>query len=251
MAKYQRDFLISYIKDMTALHLALHKLEARLEQLERQKCALERGIHRSVQPQKPRYKLANGGFLMGIGVFTLISSLWMFVMKLAVLGCFGIVGGLMGITAGSLLYHRTAQENACQDRIYSLRLMEYQKLKLKNQQEREAIPGIEAEMAECEAEICRVKDALQTVHDADIIPARFRNVSAAIFLHSWFGQGGSGDLDAALNTYALVESNISLEQMIAGEGECLLKEYLHPAQPSETSSPATAYFASATYLASL
>ena len=36
MAKYQRDFLISYIKDMTALHLALHKLEARLEQLERQ-----------------------------------------------------------------------------------------------------------------------------------------------------------------------------------------------------------------------
>lgn len=251
MAKYQRDFLIPYIKDMTALHLALHKLEARLEQLERQKCALKKGIHRSVQPQNPCYKLANGGFLMGLGVFTLISSTWMFVMKLAVLGCFGIVGGLMGVTAGSLLYHRTAQENACQDRNYNLRLMEYRKLEIKNRQEREAIPGIEAEMAECEAEIRRVQAALQTVHGADIIPEQFRNVSAAIFLHSWFSQGNSSDLDAALSTYALLESGISLEQMIANEGECLLKEYLPPAQPGEADSPVTAYFASASYLATL
>lgn len=251
MAKYQRDFLVPYIKDMTALHLALHKLESRLEQLEQQKRSLEKGVHRSVPPQKPCYKITNGGFLVGVGLFTLMSALWLFIMKIAIVGWIGIFGGLIEVTAGAVLYAHTANENAFQDRNYNLRLMEYRKLECKNQQEREAIPGIKAEMAKCEAEIRQVQAALKAVHDADIIPEPFRNASAAIFLHSWFGKGAPSDLDAALNTYALVESNISLEQMIVSEGECLLSEYLHPAQPGEADSPATAYFASASYLATL
>ena len=251
MAKYQREFLIPYLNDIAALHLALHKLESRLAVLERQKSELERGRCQSIQPQEPRYPLANGGFMIGMGAFLLITALWMFVMKLPVIGLFGAIGGLMGITAGSILYARTATDNARHDRNYNHRLMEYQRLEIQNRQDREAIPGIEAEAAVCQAEILRVKDALEAAHSANIIPREFRNVSAVMFLHSWFSQGASNDLDAALNTYSLVESGISLEQMIANEGECLLKEYLHPAQPSETSSPATAYFASATYLASL
>ena len=251
MAKYQREFLIPYLNDITALHLALHKLESRLERLEYQKSTLEKGMRLSMQPQEPRYPLANGGFMIGMGAVLLITALWMFVMKLPVIGLFGAIGGLMGITAGSILYARTATDNARHDRNYNHRLMEYQRLEIQNRQDREAIPGLEAETAVCQAEILRVKDALEAAHSANIIPREFRNVSAVMFLHSWFSQGASNDLDAALNTYSLVESGISLEQMIAGEGECLLKEYLHPAQPSETSSPATAYFASATYLASL
>jgi hypothetical protein len=262
VAKYQREFLIPYLNDITVLHLALHKLESRLERLEHQKSALERGMRLSMQPQEPRYPLANGGFMIGMGAFLLINALWMFVMKLPVVGLFGAIGGLMGIIAGSVLYVRTARDTARHDRNYNHRLMEYRRLEIKNRQDREAIPGIEAETAVCQAQISRVKDALEAAHSANIIPQQFRNVSAVMFLHSWFGQGTSNDLDAALNTYSLVESGISLEQMIANEGQELLNAYLHPQdqpQPPDSDSPAlrqsrsaaTGYFATADYLAKL
>ena len=260
MAKYQREFLIPYLNDITALHLALHKLESRLAVLERQKSALERGRCQSIQPQEPCYLLTNGGFMIGMGVFTMATALWMFVMKLPVIGLFGAVGGLMGVIAGLILHTRASREHQRQNRNYNRRLMEYQRLEMQNRQDQEAIPGLEAETAVCQAEILRVKDALEAAHSANIIPREFRNVSAVMFLHSWFSQGTSNDLDAALNTYSLVESGISLEQMIANEGQELLNAYLHPQdQPptpgSEDQGPdrsaAAGYFATADYLSEL
>lgn len=260
MAKYQREFLIPYLNDITALHLALHKLESRLAVLERQKSALERGRCQSIQPQEPCYLLTNGGFMIGMGVFTMATALWMFVMKLPVIGLFGAIGGLMGVIAGLILHTRASREHQRQNRNYNRRLMEYQKLEMQNRQDQEAIPGLEAETAVCQAEILRVKDALEAAHSANIIPREFRNVSAVMFLRSWFCQGASNDLDAALNTYSLVESGISLEQMIANEGQELLNAYLHPQdQPptpgSEDQGPdrsaATGYFATADYLSEL
>ena len=262
MAKYQREFLIPYLNDITALHLALHKLESRLTVLERQKSALKRGRCQSSQPQEPCYLLTNGGFMIGMGVFTMATALWMFVMKLPVIGLFGAVGGLMGVIAGLILHTRASREHQRQSRNYNHRLMEYRRLEMQNRQDQEAIPGLEAEAAVCQAQISRVKDALEAAHSANIIPREFRNISAVMFLHSWFGQGTSNDLDAALNTYSLVESGISLEQMIANEGQALLNAYLHPQdqpQPPDSDSPAlrqsrsaaTGYFATADYLAKL
>ena len=230
MAKYQRQFLIPYLKDVCALHLALHKLQKRLDTLEYQKHSLEKGVHHKDKPKEPFYESANGAFLLGFGIFTVLFSFAMFTLDIDFLGWFMVLGGIMEIIMGAVRLAHTTRENQNKREVYNYELAAYQEVQRKNDNARKAIPGIVNEIRECRIEIESVKEVLRRVYYANIIPGHYRNMYAAVFLYDWFSTGMSDDMDMALNMFVLEEIKEKLDRIIRNQEEIILNQYLQLAE---------------------
>lgn len=258
MANYPREFLIPYLKDIHALHLALEKLQDRLDQLKQQKRSLERGSHFRAHPQTPCYEAANGGFFIGLGAFSFMCALPMFGIGRVFAGIFCILIGSMEITIGTIRYVQVSRENTQKEKQYSEKLAAYHAHQRKNDSQHSAIPALVDEIQLCEAEIQRAEDTLQQIYSANIIPEPYRQPEAAAFLYTWFRTGNADDLDTACKVFSLIEAN-RLDQTVADQSEAILQEYCKltdenlnsdPAMP-ESRTATEAYFAAANYLRGL
>lgn len=243
MARYKREFLVPYLRDVCALHLALHKMEGRWDSLDYRKGSLESGIHSGEKPSEPFYDTANGVFIIGFGVFTILFSFVMFSLGIGFLGWFFILGGIMEIIIGAVKYRTVTEENSNKREIYNYQLAAYQETESKNDRERKAIPGIVNEMRECQYEMSRVKDTLRRVYCANVIPGHYRNMYAAVFLYDWFSTGRSDDLDMALNMFVLEEIKEKLDRIIENQQEILLNQYLQMSEQRRSIEQQEAHYA--------
>ena len=230
MARYQREFLVPYLRDVCALHLALHKMQERLDSLDYRKRALERGVHSGEKPREPFYDPANGVFAIVCGVFTFFFSFVMFWLNIDFLGWFMILGSIIEVIFGAVRYGDVTKENSNKKEAYDYQLAEYQEIQRKNEKARQSIPSIVNEMRECRLEMERVEDALRRVYYANVIPRHYRNMYAAVFLYDWFSTGRSDDLDMALNMFVLEEIKEKLDRIIANQKEIILNQYLQLAE---------------------
>lgn len=226
MAKYRREFLVPYLRDIYALHLALHKLQERLAVLEHQKCSLERGAHSVAKPMAPCYEAANGVFLLCCGMYCFLMSFVMFIFNFGFLGWFFILCGIMAIILGALRYSLVSKENARKEERYNEKLAAYHQMQTKNEGGRKDIPLVADEILQCKAEIEKVKAALQRVYCTNVIPGRYQDIYAARFLYNWFDTGSPNDLDTAFNVFALLETNAKPDRIITDRTESILKYYL-------------------------
>ena len=230
MAKYNREFLVPYLRDVCALQLALNKLRGRLAELEYQKRRLEQGVYSCNKPNEPYYDSENGIFLLVLGIFTSLLSILIFRVDLDLFGWFFLFGGLIEIISGVVKYSNVSQENFQKEKAYKDQLAVYQQTQTKNSQAKQSIPAIENEMRQCRLEIKRANDALTKVYCANVVPSHYRKMYAAVFLYDWFSTGQSDDLDMALNMFVLEEIKEKLDRIIANQETIILNQYLQLAE---------------------
>lgn len=230
MAKYRREFLIPYFENVSALHLALHKLQNQLTVLKQRKSALKNVPHCVVAPEKPCYEAANGVFFLGLGAYLLMFSLIMFVFRLYALTLICAVISIMAITIGTIRYVQVTRQNNRIKEKYKHRLAHYLETKKEHDLNRDALSSIETEIQECETQIQRAIDALGNVYQTNVIPQHHQNIYAAIFLYIWFRSGRPNNLDMALKILQDELIKEKLDQFITKKQETILKQHLLDAQ---------------------
>lgn len=227
MAKYQKEFLISYFRDISALQLALHKLQERLTAMDQEKQALEADIRLGEFPLEPRYEASNGVFSMGLGGYLFMFSCSMFVFKLYFLGIFCVVAGILSLMIGMIRYTKVNRENDQKEARYNRKLAAYREIQKKNAHARKALPQLEKEMHQCQQEIQRLQEALSSVYDSSIIPEQYQDLHTALFLYIWFETGKASNLDVMENILMDDQIKKKLELFITNKRESILKQYLH------------------------
>lgn len=239
MANYQKEFLVPYLRDVSALHLALHKLEQRLGELDEQKDSLDADVRFAEVPRKPLYEAANGVFLLGCGIYGFLLSIMMFVNGAVFLGLLSILCGIMGITLGTLRYVRISRDNSRKEEQYDQKYSEYLQVQRHNKQQKTSLCAIVKEMQECQTEIASLKDTLDKVYAANVIPDPYRNMDATVFLYVWFASDRPNDLQVALKIFAHEDIQKKLDRIITNRTESFLKPYLQSAGRQQDASAAT------------
>ena len=62
------------------------------------------------------------------------------------------------------------------------------------------------------------------VYNANIIPAQYRNIYAAVYLYDWFSTSGADDMDHALSMFVLEEIQSKLDRIIANQEEMIINQ---------------------------
>ena len=238
MANYHKEFLVPYLKDVSALHLALNKLENRLGALDQQKVSLDAGIRFAEVPRKPLYEAANGVFLLGCGIYGFLLSIMMFANGVGLLGWLCVLCGIMGTTLGILRYVLVSRENSRKEEQHSQILAEYLQIQRENKRHQNTLSDIAKEMQECRTEIASLKDTLSRVYAAKIIPEPLQNIDAAVFLYVWFATDRPDDLQTALKVFVHEDIKEKLDRIIANRTESFLKPYLRSSGRQQDSAAA-------------
>ena len=227
MAKYQRDFLVTYLRDISALQLASHKLQEQRKALEQQKRSLEENLRRGDFPMEPRYEASDGVFSMVLGGYLFMFSVSMFVFKQYFLGIFCIITGILALIVGVIRYSKVNRENAQKEDRYNQRLAAYRETQKKHDHARKTLPELEKELVQCQQETQRLQEALTCVYEANIIPEHYQNLHTALLLYIWFETGKSNKLDMTKEILLDDQIRKKLDQFIANKRESILKQYLH------------------------
>lgn len=227
MAKYQKEFLINYFRDISALQLALHKLQGRLTAMNRQKQDLENGFHSGECPLEPRYEASNGVFSIGLGGYLFMTSISMFVFKLYFLGLFCVLMGVLTLMVGVIRYVKVNRENDQKEARYNRKLAAYQEIQKKKDHAKKSLPQLEKDINQCQLEIQRLQEALHGVYESGIIPEQYQDLHTALFLYIWFQTGKASNLDVMKNILMDDQIKQKLDLFIANKQESILKQYLH------------------------
>ena len=230
MANYHKEFLVPYLRDISALQLALNKLEQRLDVLEQQKDSLDAEIRFAEVPKKPRYEAANGVFLLGCGIYGFLLSIMMFFNGVALLGWLCVLSGIMGMTLGIIRYVLVNRENTRKEDQYDRQYAEYLQIQQQNQRHHNSISALNREMQDCRGEIANLKNALSRVYATNIIPEPLQNADAALFLYVWFASDRPNDLPTAMKAFVHKEIRERLDRIITNGTESFLKPYLRLAE---------------------
>lgn len=225
MAKYQRDFLVPYLRNIAALELALHKLQKQLTVLEDRRETAENAFCGGI-PMQPVYEAANGVFFLGLGAFTFLFSAPLFFVEFYFLGLCLAMSGVMEIIIGVVRYHKVTRENTEKEKRYNLKLAEYQEARKKHIQERQFLPQILSGIQQCNAEIQRVQETLDQVYAANVIAPYARGLYTSVFLYIWFATGKPNDLQLALESFHIQTVKTKLDQILSAENDTLLDQYL-------------------------
>lgn len=225
MARYDREFLVPYLRSVCALELAHNKLCDRERFLSARINRFQQGAASIVRPKEPQYIPPMGGvFFRFFGFATLAMAVLMFVIDLAFLGWFFIFGAAveLGLAFYWLNDYKSSYERDMM--LYNESMEEYNQKQKYNQQRRNEIPSLKSELAQCSQERSRAYSALQRVYSANIIPGNYRNLYASVYLYDWFSTSGADDVDMALNTFVLEEIKSRLDAIINQLSNVLLNQ---------------------------
>lgn len=235
MAKYNREFLVPYLRDVCALHLVQRKILNRIQNLQNTIHTLEQG-----KPvNKPQYPYMENKVTVGRVISLLIGGFFAFMV------IFGIIGAMSGELSGSLfivpeliyvvlaavfilsplsLMHETDEANGRKYSEYKQQLKSADAVKAANEEGRKKIPDLRAQVDRCTQELQRVRAIGQKVYASNIIPGQYRNIYAAVYLYDYFSNSREDDLALALNTFVLEQIKAKLDVIIANQSEMILNQ---------------------------
>lgn len=230
MAKYNREFLVPYLQNICALHLALGKVHETYSSSIAYKQRLERGYYSATQPSKPikheEFVCEIGGICGAIGViaylFLSFGNDWL---SKIILFVFPGVPSFSAVLI-YIAYQFKARKKLKSDMIqYEKALDEYSRAQIANQEKVSSeLPKINSDIQFLAREIKRIESILKRAYQANIIPSRYRNTYAAIYLYDWFSTSQADDLDAALNIFVLEEIKDRLDTIIANQSDMILNQ---------------------------
>ncbi len=212
MARYNREFLVPYLENLCALHIAKWKIENKREEISEQMTALNREINMLEEPEIPIPK--GTGFV----IFELVTGILLAIVSLFGIPVLSLVAGLLGwplaIGYGIWLYAVKAY-NADIEFDYRRAVNAYnQKLEELQRKEDSFNDYAFVHLTLCQSRREEVDEALQKVYSANIIPRRYRDIYVTVYLYDWFSTSMADDLDMALNNYLLEEIKDRLDRII-------------------------------------
>ena len=237
MARISREFLVPYIQNLCSLHLVQEKNKKRISQLKWEINQVTNGERREVRPKPPgertvfgftEFSVAFVTGLFGLAVLwiggwepnfelfevvttlLLIAAIGMFIVCLCVL--------IAKIRENSAYNHRELARYQEESRAWRY-------AKEQNEEARQKkLPGLQAALADVQAEYNRVETVLRQMYAANIIPMKYRDLYTTVYLYDWFVNGVSSDLDMALNTFVLEEIKDKLDVIIRNQEEIILNQ---------------------------
>lgn len=222
MAKMNREILVPYLQDVCALHLAKKKCQERLENLsmdyEKER---ERYGHAAPLPMyqhmKEDEKLFGALSIVGFFGVPFVLLQW------------GVTGVLIDILVAIVLgvLHLTIQKSrqekarifdASQRRKYAQDSLEHRK------KTNRMCEQYNDKISSLEQEIRTIDGLMDRAYAANLIPSRYRDIYAAVYLYDWFSTGMSDDMDMALNTYVLEQIKSRLDTIIRNQAEQIINQ---------------------------
>lgn len=251
MAKYNREFLVPYLENICALHLAEIKINNYLNNEQRKIDALINGtpIKKPAPPQKEPI-IDSGMILMCIGSLFVVYLSWSGSMR-AKTGFgefFGFLIGTICLVAFLLLLigifvdaKHAKSKNAAEDQRYYQESITYEKIQEQNEKNRKQGLALNGQLQGARDERQRVSDLLQKSYEANVIPGQYRNVYAAVYLYDYFKNSRADDLDLVLNTFVLEQIKEKLDVIIANQSEIILNQCIMMANQQKTFQQQQAY----------
>jgi len=236
MARYDRDFLVPYLRDICSLHMAKAKLDRMIWDSEREIERLNTNAQNSIAP--PDYEVYAGGQgdLTGTGTGCIGGILCLF----ALFGLFGAMFsggsattglGLMlafaipGIAIAFWSFGSVDRKNAAiqkhndeleQDYL----LQQVAAMTLVQPQVKQIEQRIQYLINECD----KIDELLAQNYSLNIIPGWYRDMYPAVYLYDWFRNSRADDMDMALNTFVLEQIKEKLDIIIRNQSEELLNQ---------------------------
>ena len=237
MARYNREFLVPYLHNICALHLATQKIDQKIEELNKEIKRLKEGQYVPVPscPEEPRkFTCMNVGCL-SFGLFLVWGCVMAFIwtgefdfgmsILYLLMGAIGL--GCINNVVSGYRYEKEAFEKGCaQFKIDYKRRME---IMAENQKWLDRVPAVTEERNAWRRERSRVQKLLQQAYDVNIIPRHYRDIYPAVYLYDWFRSSQESDLAMALNMYVLEEIKAKLDRIIYNQSEIILNQYIQEA----------------------
>ncbi|MBR2889155.1 MAG: hypothetical protein IKC09_02630 [Oscillospiraceae bacterium] len=240
MAKYKREFLVPYLRNVCSLHLLEKKIDEQIYEWRR----IVRTTEGRIIPQKPQREKELDASIGCFGIF----STAMFVIYIMAIFIFGVVPFVAPIPIGlpgwiiqifflgavlfaipTFLCWKEKYENIAINRkneeYYQEKLNEYNNRldSAKEQARKEKIENTEI-LNNWIKEGQTVRGLLKKAYDANVIPGHYRGMYAAVYLYNWFSTSGADDLDHALSMFVLEEIKDRLDTIIENQSEMMLNQ---------------------------
>lgn len=234
MARYNRDFLVPYLQNICALHLAYRKLGEKIDQYDSSIRKCRDGKYNPI-PDKPYHRkpitfgrllsIATGAFLLfgSLGVFTLGGEGASLGLIIFMILCFPVLGTVFLICTYALIKDDLVHNQKEKEK-YELMLLQYKETKQSNADLKKQIPRFQNDRQKLIFERNNTQNILNRVYNANIIPRQYRNIYAAVYLYDWFSTSRMDDLDMALNTFVLEEIKEKLDIIIENQSEMILNQ---------------------------
>lgn len=241
MARMNREILVPYLQDVCALQLAKKKCQDQIVDLRsdmddiRKRAILPRPTERE-REREPRF---GGDGWSGVGCSAVGCAGMVFIPLFFVLAFDNNYDGWMMNLFNILLYGGallaiggffidrllTASENKKIEAENRLRLQKWRQQSDTKKAEADAkCAPILKEIGRVEQQISMIDGLLSRAYSANLIPSRYRDLYAAVYLYDWFSTGMSDDMDMALNTYVLEQIKSRLDMIIRNQAEQIINQ---------------------------
>lgn len=248
MARYNREFLNTYLTDLCSLHFAKGALKNKIAEKKYQIERLKRGASVDA-PQEPEYEKPVGCFSVALILFgavavltfimTILTGNWpsdsgflKFIMFLVF-----IVGALVLFFTVKAIVEIKQNNDALRSeyeadyRKYEEQRREVRKL---NADAMALVPKVADQLRFYEHELDVVSDLLERAYRVNVIPGHYRDMYAAVYLHDYFTNSGEDDMAMALNTYVLEQIKDKLDRIIEMQSEIMLNQRVQTALQYKT-----------------
>lgn len=238
MSKYNRDFLVPYLENLCALHLAHRKVNNDIDKIKREINSCNKGISLP-SAAEPNYESV-------FSIKDLLLTIWSLANFWAASVVFS-VGGTMAsfmnfvgwililFSCGLLVYMviriKTAVEkNEERKQDYIKRLEKREKAKKMNESLLAAVPQKKKTLDSLYDEKSKIRDLLTQAYNVNVIPLQYRDIYAIMYLYRWFVGGREDDVGAALAVYVLEEIKAKLDTIIENQSEIILNQRIERAE---------------------
>lgn len=234
MAKYNREFLVPYLQNVCALHLAYNKINKEIIDWNKIIKDLEVGQAnpKPKEPVKENPYTSGRIFCIVFGIIGVLSSFsvfddapddeigFRFFLFIVVL----LSSIFLFVVFPIGLIKSTKAENIERVRKYQYEVAFYNEVNELNESKKARIPACIEHKNYWSQELQQVKQLLRHAYSANIIPSRYRDTYVAVYLYDWFSTSQADDLDMALNMFVLEEIKEKLDIIIARQSESILNQ---------------------------
>lgn len=237
MAKYNNEFLERYFRDIYALYALRRKINRQIEEDSDHVAKLRRGYISNPKPPLPTQYAPEGGAAYFFAfLFSLIALLsgaalvtWeekrsglQFVLFVFIISLLIIIWCVWYIISER---KKTRELNKSIQAAYQAELEGYESRLKINDELREGIPLFEQGILFYQNEIKRIDRLIGKLYAVNILPSRYRDFYAVVYLYDYFSGSRETDLGMALNTYVLEQIKDRLDMLISQMSEVILNQY--------------------------
>lgn len=245
MARINREILVPYLQDICALELAKKQRQDRIGSLNTALSEAKYAVQNQTAPETVHSNY-QGYFLSQISRFGIVWFEWgLFVAFLvAILEQLGMsspgdgvvtilwiviigvaVGPILAIGAFllRLILKGVTHIGAFGGTLQNRHQWRKQKRELKRN-ERSCEDSATTEIQGLNREIGDIQNLLDQAYAANLIPSRYRDLYAAVYLYDWFSTSMADDMDMALNTYVLEQIKSRLDTIIQNQTQQIINQ---------------------------